>query len=1137
MTTVERGAFVPTPKQQFALAADVDELLYGGSAGGGKSAALVIACLRLCRMVEGSRAVLIRRTSPELHELMLRVKEWEPTARWNGQESRFYFSNGSELQLGYAERDANVEKWQGTELQLVCFDELTHFCLTPDHEVLTSDGWQRIDAVSTGQKVLTMDGEKNVKYTEVSGTPSFPYDGPMIRSKSKRAAFTATPNHKIVVSMQKTDELRHVEVKDRPAYPRLPFNHTINRNHPDVIPLDLPAGRGLGSNMNATDEIDAETFAELLGWYMSEGSKFITNTSPCVSIRQTKPAPTLDALMERLPWRARRDGDGGYRIFSRQLYDLLPEGSGKTMRVPRTFMNEATPAMLRAFLDAFNLGDGYRNEHGSYYVQLANEGLVDDLQEVCTLLGIKSRKTGPHLIAGKYTSWGLSQHKPRGHAHLKPGDFSEEHYTGTVHCLTVPETHTFLVRREGTVWWSGNSKYQYTYLISRLRASGAVKDRMDELGIRPRAISSANPGSSGHRWVKSRFIDPAPAMTPFRTQHGDTRMYVPARLDENPHLDQDEYRKRLMALDPVMRRAMLEGDWDILLGDVRFPQWRRHLHVVEPEEYPIDIADHPRAVGVDYGVADPFAAVWGARMPDDTLLIYREAVETDLTAAEQAQLILDLEVEGERAPRRPLPVAADRSMWNRTGRSGAKLPSGDDRPDPGSIAFDYYKRFGSALRKSNSDRLAGWAMIDSLLRPRPCDGHCGVEECEGHPRLLVYSTCTNLIADLAALPRSKSNPEDAETTGVDDHTCLVAGTLVDTSHGPTPIESINAGDKVWTRAGLRRVDAAGMTGRDREVGTVVLSNGQTITGTPDHPVWVEGHGWRPLNALRYLDILRAWTPQSASQSSSEASSSAATPTPKPKPNDAISSPVSQTDSEASSDSTRKSGSTPTASTGSRTATTCTTRTATTSTTTPTTSNSSAAPTTSGSTGKVKSGSSGGAKPSRSLSSTHALGTGQRPASHSTASWEGSHGRGGSLNLGSARTAVTSSSLVTDRQGLASAPTTARRRRDECPESTTFPATAPSVEPSSPSTSTPRPRPVPVHVLVPYSPRPSADVYNLAVEGESEFFANGVLVHNCDALRYLAMDLSTRPVRRTSPLPGPGRRVVRPETAGLRTRGF
>jgi hypothetical protein len=43
----------------------------------------------------------------------------------------------------------------------------------------------------------------------------------------------------------------------------------------------------------------------------------------------------------------------------------------------------------------------------------------------------------------------------------------------------------------------------------------------------------------------------------------------------------------------------------------------------------------------------------------------------------------------------------------------------------------------------------------------------------------------------------------------------------------------------------------------------------------------------------------------------------------------------------------------------------------------------------------------------------------------------------------------------------------------------------------------------------------ADVYNLTVDGEPEYFANGVLVHNCDATRYLTAfmdDLALDPER-------------------------
>lgn len=47
----------------------------------------------------------------------------------------------------------------------------------------------------------------------------------------------------------------------------------------------------------------------------------------------------------------------------------------------------------------------------------------------------------------------------------------------------------------------------------------------------------------------------------------------------------------------------------------------------------------------------------------------------------------------------------------------------------------------------------------------------------------------------------------------------------------------------------------------------------------------------------------------------------------------------------------------------------------------------------------------------------------------------------------------------------------------------------------------------------------ADVYNLAVDGENEYFANGVLVHNCDAMVWGFTELFPRLTRRGQPQPG------------------
>jgi predicted phage terminase large subunit-like protein len=67
--------------------------------------------------------------------------------------------------------------------------------------------------------------------------------------------------------------------------------------------------------------------------------------------------------------------------------------------------------------------------------------------------------------------------------------------------------------------------------------------------------SASNPGNVGHDWVKRRFVlrHGAPA--------GD-RLFVPARLDDNPFINRDDYTRSLLNLDPVTRARILKGDWE-----------------------------------------------------------------------------------------------------------------------------------------------------------------------------------------------------------------------------------------------------------------------------------------------------------------------------------------------------------------------------------------------------------------------------------------------------------------------------------------------------------------------------------------------------------------------------------------------
>jgi len=110
-------------------------------------------------------------------------------------------------------------------------------------------------------------------------------------------------------------------------------------------------------------------------------------------------------------------------------------------------------------------------------------------------------------------------------------------------------------------------------------------------------------------------------------------------------------------------------------------------------------------------------------------------------------------------------------------------------------------------------------------------------------------------------------PTDAESPDRLD-ACLVAGTLVLTERGDIPVEDVTPGERVWTRQGWKHVLASRCTQRSAEVMTIYLSDGRELTGTADHRVWVEGTGWRRLDALVCDDKLAVWTHQTVTQLSS-----------------------------------------------------------------------------------------------------------------------------------------------------------------------------------------------------------------------------------------------------------------------------
>ena len=114
----------PTPRQAEFLAASEDEVLYGGSAGGGKTDALVIDALGAQhRAVEQPeyRGLLLRRTYAELKEVVDRTQAIYPRVYPGSRyvEPDWRFPSGARLEFGYLDRDTDVFRYQSRQFQWI----------------------------------------------------------------------------------------------------------------------------------------------------------------------------------------------------------------------------------------------------------------------------------------------------------------------------------------------------------------------------------------------------------------------------------------------------------------------------------------------------------------------------------------------------------------------------------------------------------------------------------------------------------------------------------------------------------------------------------------------------------------------------------------------------------------------------------------------------------------------------------------------------------------------------------------------------------------------------------------------------------------------------------------------------------
>lgn len=120
------------PQERF-LSTTADIAIYGGAAGGGKTFALLMEPLRYIN-TRDYRAVIFRRNYTQItvsgglwEESMSIYGGIKGAVSGKSPKHHWSFSGKSMLNFDYLGRDEDLQKWQGSQITFIGFDELTHF--------------------------------------------------------------------------------------------------------------------------------------------------------------------------------------------------------------------------------------------------------------------------------------------------------------------------------------------------------------------------------------------------------------------------------------------------------------------------------------------------------------------------------------------------------------------------------------------------------------------------------------------------------------------------------------------------------------------------------------------------------------------------------------------------------------------------------------------------------------------------------------------------------------------------------------------------------------------------------------------------------------------------------------------------
>jgi DNA-directed RNA polymerase beta subunit/DNA-directed RNA polymerase beta' subunit len=376
-------------------------------------------------------------------------------------------------------------------------------CYAADTEVMTRTGWKTWPTVTVSDELACLvDGR--LEYHRPTSVYAYAYRGMMYGAKSgseKKTAdgrinYLVTPDHRIWSRPHHTGaEYRFETAADVWQKARrvlsggfLPYDgdavtvFTLPTVENDYNPKQVAKSNSVRTH----DPVAIADWAELLGWYLGEGSTtfvsgggdtriaYLVRISQCEKANPTNYA-RLRALLSRLPFNWCHDtGNRGFCIGGKQLANYFRQFGGSADRFIPEELQRSPATARRRLLEALLLAEGRRTHRrqkgiwdtGRTQFCTTSRRLADDVARLAFSLGVASRivfEKDDRPQARYGGAWVVHLHVTNEHQIIDKPDYGRRdhyrcEYDGIVYCATVPGGLLYVKRGDSVGHWSGNSE-------------------------------------------------------------------------------------------------------------------------------------------------------------------------------------------------------------------------------------------------------------------------------------------------------------------------------------------------------------------------------------------------------------------------------------------------------------------------------------------------------------------------------------------------------------------------------------------------------------------------------------------------------------------------------------------------------